>query len=84
MNEFVFDCAIERLSAGAGSTYLILGEAGTVAGKLIADHAPALDRVFGSASHANAATLTDLSPRMDELFLSALKELSVAQSRRST
>ncbi|QSE92848.1 AAA family ATPase [Rhodococcus pseudokoreensis] len=29
MNEFVFDCAIERLSAGAGSTYLILGEAGT-------------------------------------------------------
>ncbi|MBV6755212.1 helix-turn-helix transcriptional regulator [Rhodococcus opacus] len=29
MNESVFDCAIERLSAGAGSTYLILGEAGT-------------------------------------------------------
>jgi len=42
----------------------------------------ALDRVFGSASHANAARLTDLSPRMDELFLSALTELSVAQSRR--
>ncbi len=29
VNEFVFDCAIERLSAGAGSTYLIHGEAGT-------------------------------------------------------
>lgn len=29
VNEFVFDCALERLSAGAGSTYLIHGEAGT-------------------------------------------------------
>ncbi|MFC9363161.1 AAA family ATPase [Rhodococcus sp. NPDC057014] len=29
MSEFVFDCAMERLSAGAGSTYLIHGEAGT-------------------------------------------------------
>ena len=29
----------------------------------------ALHRVFGSASHANAPTLADLSPRMDELFL---------------
>ena len=28
----------------------------------------ALDRVFGSASRASAPTLTDLSPRMDELF----------------
>jgi nitric oxide reductase NorD protein len=42
----------------------------------------ALDRVFGSASHANAATLAELSPHMDELFLGALKELSVAQARR--
>jgi hypothetical protein len=36
----------------------------------------ALDRVFGSASHANAATLGELSPKMDELFLGALKELA--------
>jgi nitric oxide reductase NorD protein len=36
----------------------------------------ALDRVFGSASHANAATLAELSPHMDELFLGALKELA--------
>jgi nitric oxide reductase activation protein len=35
-----------------------------------------LDRVFGSASHANAPALSDLSPRMDELFLGALRELS--------
>ncbi|MDF2828977.1 MAG: von Willebrand factor, type, partial [Mycobacterium sp.] len=32
----------------------------------------ALERVFGSASFASAPTLADLSPRMDELFLSAL------------
>lgn len=36
----------------------------------------ALDRVFGSASYASAATLSELSPRMDELFLSSLRELS--------
>ena len=36
----------------------------------------ALDRVFGSASHANAPALADLSPRMDELFLAALRELA--------
>ncbi len=36
----------------------------------------ALDRVFGSASHANAPTLAGLSPRMDQLFLAALKELA--------
>ena len=36
----------------------------------------ALERVFGSASHASAATLADLSTQMDELFLSALRELS--------
>ena len=41
----------------------------------------ALHRVFGSASHANAATLGELSPRMDELFLGALKELAVSQPR---
>lgn len=38
----------------------------------------ALERVFGSASHASATQLSDLSPRMDELFMSALKELAVA------
>ncbi len=36
----------------------------------------ALERVFGSASYASAGTLAELSPRMDELFLSALRELS--------
>lgn len=41
----------------------------------------ALDRVFGSASHAGAATLSELSPRMDELFLSALRELSAPKPR---
>jgi Mg-chelatase subunit ChlD len=41
----------------------------------------ALDRVFGSASHANAPTLADLSPRMDELFLAALKELAAPRPR---
>jgi nitric oxide reductase NorD protein len=40
----------------------------------------ALHRVFGSASHANAPTLADLSPRMDELFLGALKELAAPKS----
>ncbi|MHC9296164.1 nitric oxide reductase activation protein NorD [Mycobacterium sp. LTG2003] len=38
--------------------------------------AQALDRVFGSASHAGAARLAELSPRMDELFVSALRELA--------
>ncbi len=36
----------------------------------------ALKRVFGSAGFASAATLADLSPRMDELFLSSLRELA--------
>jgi nitric oxide reductase NorD protein len=36
----------------------------------------ALRRVFGSASHASAPKLADLSPRMDALFLAALKELA--------
>ena len=31
-----------------------------------------LERVFGSASFASAPTLADLSPQMDELFMSAL------------
>ena len=43
----------------------------------------ALHRVFGSASHANAPKLADLSPRMDELFLTALKELAAPNPRGS-
>ncbi|MDT5011942.1 MAG: nitric oxide reductase NorD protein [Mycobacterium sp.] len=42
----------------------------------------ALERVFGSASHASAATLSDLSPRMDELFLASLRELAAPQLLR--
>lgn len=41
----------------------------------------ALERVFGSASHASAAALAELSPRMDELFMASLRELA-APSRR--
>jgi Mg-chelatase subunit ChlD len=40
-----------------------------------------LHRVFGSASHANAPTLGDLSPRIDELFLAALEELAAPKMR---
>lgn len=36
----------------------------------------ALDRVFGAAAHAGAPQLSQLSGRMDTLFLSSLKELS--------
>ncbi|CAM3267301.1 VWA domain-containing protein [Mycobacterium intermedium] len=35
-----------------------------------------LERVFGSAGYACGATLAELSPRMDELFLSSLRELA--------
>jgi nitric oxide reductase activation protein len=42
----------------------------------------ALERVFGAASFASAATLAELSPRMDELFLSALRELAAPVSTR--
>ena len=40
-----------------------------------------LQRVFGSASHASAPTLGDLSPQMDELFLGALEELAAPRMR---
>jgi nitric oxide reductase NorD protein len=40
----------------------------------------ALERVFGSASHASAATLADLSPQMDNLFLSSLRELAAPKT----
>lgn len=39
-----------------------------------------LERVFGSTSFAGAPTLADLSPRMDELFLGALRELATPNS----
>lgn len=41
-----------------------------------------LEKVFGSAGHAHAPSLAVLSPRMDELFLSALRELAVPRSGR--
>lgn len=47
-----------------------------------ATDADSLERVFGSACHAVGATLAELSPRMDELFLTALRELSAPRPRR--
>lgn len=41
-----------------------------------------LERVFGSAGYASAATLAELSPRMDELFLSSLRELAAPRPSR--
>ncbi|MEU1981753.1 VWA domain-containing protein [Nocardia sp. NPDC019395] len=42
-----------------------------------------LGRVFGPAGYANAATLSDLSPYMDELFSAALRELSAPKPQGS-
>jgi len=42
----------------------------------------ALERVFGAASYASAATLAELSPQMDELFLSSLRELAAPKPSR--
>ncbi len=42
-----------------------------------------LERVFGAASYASGASLAELSPQMDELFLSALRELSAPKPMRS-
>ncbi len=47
-----------------------------------ATSADALDRVFGPARHAHAPALADLSPRMDELFLAALRELAAPSPSR--
>ncbi|MDF3340573.1 VWA domain-containing protein [Mycolicibacterium septicum] len=67
--------ALEELRAdGVGCLCLSIGADGD---------ADALDRVFGAASHAGAATLSELSPRMDELFLSALAELAAPKPRWS-
>lgn len=41
----------------------------------------ALLRVFGSAGCASAPTLAELSPQMDELFMTSLRELAAPQSR---
>ena len=41
-----------------------------------------LERVFGSASFASAPNLADLSPQMDELFMSALRELAAPTPSR--
>ncbi len=41
----------------------------------------ALDRVFGSAAHAGAPVLSELSPHMDKLFLGSLQELSRPRPR---
>lgn len=42
----------------------------------------AIERVFGSAGYASAPNLADLSPRMDELFLSSLRELAAPKPSR--
>lgn len=41
-----------------------------------------LERVFGAASFASAASLSELSPQMDELFMSALAELAAPKPAR--
>lgn len=41
-----------------------------------------LERVFGSTSFASAPALSDLSPQMDELFMSALAELAAPKPAR--
>ncbi|MCG5434186.1 VWA domain-containing protein [Mycobacterium sp. MYCO198283] len=41
-----------------------------------ATRSDALQRVFGSVGYARAATLAHLSPRMDQLFVAALRELA--------
>ncbi|QFG22176.1 nitric oxide reductase activation protein NorD [Actinomadura sp. WMMB 499] len=41
-----------------------------------------LPRVFGPTGHAAAPTLAELSPRMDELFLLSLQDLTAPKSRR--
>jgi len=65
----------ELRSDGVGCLCLSIGAA---------SNTDALERVFGSAGHASAATLADLSPRMDELFLSSLRELAAPARSGST
>lgn len=66
--------ALEELRAdGVGCLCLSLGSA---------TDTESLERVFGSASHAHGATLAEVSPRMDVLFLAALSELSAPRPNR--
>jgi Mg-chelatase subunit ChlD len=65
--------ALEELRA-AGTACLCLSIGGSTP-------AGTLHRVFGSASHASAPRLADLSPRMDQLFLAALRELAAPKRR---
>lgn len=58
--------ALEELR-GDGVACLCLSIGSTTA-------ADELERVFGSARYVSAATLAEVSPRMDELFLTALRE----------
>nr|WP_280271238.1 VWA domain-containing protein [Nocardia wallacei] len=66
--------ALEELRAeGVGCLCLSLGAGADT---------EALERVFGSAGYAGATTLAELSPRMDELFLASLRELSAPKAVR--
>jgi nitric oxide reductase activation protein len=66
--------ALEELRAdGVACLCLSLGSTGDT---------DALERVFGSASHAAATTLAELSAQMDTLFLSALAELAAPRPCR--
>ncbi|WNG86024.1 VWA domain-containing protein [Mycobacterium sp. ITM-2016-00317] len=66
--------ALEELRAdGMGCLCLTIGAT---------TDADALARVFGSACHASGTTLAELSPRMDQLFLAALRELSAPRPSR--
>jgi nitric oxide reductase activation protein len=66
--------AIQELRQdGVSSLCLSIGSATT---------AGALERVFGPEGYASAPALDDLSPRMDKLFLSALRQLSAPNPRR--
>jgi Mg-chelatase subunit ChlD len=45
--------------------------------------ADVLERVFSAACHASAQALAELSPRMDELFMSSLRELAAPKPATS-
>ncbi|WP_280418503.1 nitric oxide reductase activation protein NorD [Nocardia carnea] len=65
--------AVDELRAeGIASLCLTIGAATTT---------DTLERVFGPGGYAEAATLSGLSPQMDELFSAALRELSAPKPR---
>lgn len=65
--------AVDELRAeGIASLCLTIGAATTP---------DTLERVFGPGGYADAATLSGLSPHMDELFSAALRELSAPKPR---